>query len=66
MLETFFRINLQETWSLFDLFRYHDSILFSRPLRVLLLSDIEQISLRRPLMNLQVFLSLWQETCRFS
>ena len=39
---------------------------YSRPLRVLLLSDIEQISLRRPLMNLQVFLSLWQETCRFS
>ena len=38
----------------------------SRPLRILLLSDIEQISLRKPLMNLQVFLSLWQETCRFS
>ncbi|PDP40482.1 hypothetical protein CLI84_09860 [Porphyromonas gingivalis] len=38
----------------------------SRPLRVLLLSDIEQISLRKPLINLQVFLSLWQETCRFS
>ncbi|ATR90121.1 hypothetical protein CS544_02775 [Porphyromonas gingivalis] len=40
--------------------------LLSRPLRILLLSDIEQISLRKPLMNLQVFLSLWQETCRFS
>ena len=38
----------------------------SRPLRILLLSDIEQISLRKPLINLQVFLSLWQETCRFS
>ena len=43
-----------------------DEDIISRPLRILLLSDIEQISLRKPLMNLQVFLSLWQETCRFS
>ena len=33
-------------------------ILFSRPLKVLLISDIQQISLRKPLINLQVFLSL--------
>ena len=32
--------------------------LFSRPLKVLLISDIQQISLRKPLINLQVFLSL--------
>ncbi|PDP61760.1 hypothetical protein CLI83_08985 [Porphyromonas gingivalis] len=32
--------------------------LYSRPLKVLLISDIEQISLRKPLINLQVFLSL--------
>jgi|GEM_PF-6192479 len=30
----------------------------SRPLKVLLISDIQQISLRKPLINLQVFLSL--------
>ena len=32
--------------------------LISRPLKVLLISDIQQISLRKPLINLQVFLSL--------
>ena len=34
------------------------AVVDSRPLKVLLISDIEQISLRKPLINLQVFLSL--------
>ena len=42
----------------FRTFPYAIGALLSRPLKVLLISDIEQISLRKPLINLQVFLSL--------
>ena len=43
-------------------FRFHYN---SRPLKSILVSIIEENSKLNPLINLQVFLSLQRETCRF-
>ena len=40
-------------------------ILFSRPLKSILLSDIQQYNYQTSIVNLQVFVSLGIETCRF-
>lgn len=39
--------------------------LFSRPLKSILLSDIQQYNYQTSIVNLQVFVSLGIETCRF-
>lgn len=38
---------------------------FSRPLKSILLSDIQQYNYQTSIVNLQVFVSLGIETCRF-
>lgn len=40
-------------------------LLFSRPLKSILLSDIQQYNYQTSIVNLQVFVSLGIETCRF-
>lgn len=40
-------------------------ILSSRPLKSILLSDIQQYNYQTSIVNLQVFVSLGIETCRF-
>lgn len=58
-----------ETKKLADLRKaYHCSSiaqLFSRPLKSILLSDIQQYNYQTSIVNLQVFVSLGIETCRF-
>ena len=39
--------------------------LYSRPLKSILLSDIQQYNYQTSIVNLQVFVSLGIETCRF-
>ena len=40
-------------------------LLVSRPLKSILLSDIQQYNYQTSIVNLQVFVSLGIETCRF-
>lgn len=40
-------------------------IISSRPLKSILLSDIQQYNYQTSIVNLQVFVSLGIETCRF-
>ena len=43
----------------------HDGFILSRPLKSILLSDIQQYNYQTSIVNLQVFVSLGIETCRF-
>ena len=46
-------------------FQTMESLLTSRPLKSILLSDIQQYNYQTSIVNLQVFVSLGIETCRF-
>ena len=60
---------LQEFLFLSVVFKLVDNIvngaLSSRPLKSILLSDIQQYNYQTSIVNLQVFVSLGIETCRF-
>lgn len=43
----------------------NERLLYSRPLKSILLSDIQQYNYQTSIVNLQVFVSLGIETCRF-
>lgn len=51
--------------SLYEICLKQVALLFSRPLKSILLSDIQQYNYQTSIVNLQVFVSLGIETCRF-